>query len=72
MWFLFTEQTVFTNDQLYPLQRVDLKCNQPDSAEGQIKWTMDNEDLVKNAKYLISSDNKTLTMLNATESYSGE
>ncbi|XP_059355275.1 adhesion G protein-coupled receptor F5-like, partial [Carassius carassius] len=69
--FAQSEQTVFTNDQLYPLQRVDLKCNQPDSAEGQIKWTMDNKDLVENANYLISSDKKTLTMLNATEIYSG-
>lgn len=72
MWFLFTDQAVFTTDQLYPLQKVDLKCNRPDSAVGQIKWTMDNKDLAENTKYSFSIDKKTLTMLNASEDYSGE
>ncbi len=45
VWFLFTDQTDFISDQLYPLQKVDLNCIQPDFAKGQIKWTLDNKDL---------------------------
>uniref|UniRef100_A0A8C1HX94 Ig-like domain-containing protein n=1 Tax=Cyprinus carpio carpio TaxID=630221 RepID=A0A8C1HX94_CYPCA len=69
--FAQSDQAVFTTDQLYPLQKVDLKCNRPDSAVGQIKWTMDNKDLAENTKYSFSIDKKTLTMLNASEDYSG-
>ncbi|XP_058610952.1 adhesion G protein-coupled receptor F5-like [Onychostoma macrolepis] len=70
--FAQSDQTVFTTDQLYPLQKVDLNCKQPDFAKGQIKWTVDNKDAaLDNTKYFISKDNRTLTVKNASESDSG-
>ncbi|XP_016322997.1 uncharacterized protein LOC107673702 [Sinocyclocheilus anshuiensis] len=71
--FAQSDQTVFTTDQLYPLQKVDLNCIQPDFAKGQIKWTVDNKDpALDNTRYLLSNDNRTLTVKNANESDSGQ
>ncbi|XP_073708874.1 adhesion G protein-coupled receptor F4-like [Garra rufa] len=67
-----SEQTVFIADQLYPLQKVDLNCKQPDFANGQIKWKVDNEDpALDTMRYLLSNGNRTLTVKNASESDSG-
>ncbi|XP_043074544.1 adhesion G protein-coupled receptor F5-like [Puntigrus tetrazona] len=70
--FTLSDQIVFTSDQLYPLQKVELNCAQPGFAMGQIKWTVDNKDpALDNTRYFISNDNSTLTVKNATESDSG-
>ncbi|XP_058612379.1 adhesion G-protein coupled receptor F1-like isoform X1 [Onychostoma macrolepis] len=70
--FAQSDQTNFISDQLYPLQKVDLNCKQPDFAKGQIKWTVDNEDpALDNTKYLLSNSNRTLTVKSASESDSG-
>ncbi|KAL1253903.1 hypothetical protein QQF64_016132 [Cirrhinus molitorella] len=70
--FAQSDQTVFVTDRLYPLQKVDLNCTQPDFANGQIKWTVDNNDpALDNTRYLLSNDNRILTVKNASESDSG-
>ncbi|XP_043074540.1 adhesion G protein-coupled receptor F5-like isoform X2 [Puntigrus tetrazona] len=69
--FAQSDQTYFTKDELYPLQKVDLNCKRTDSAKRPIAWTLDNNDLTGNTKYLLSNDNSTLTMKNASESDSG-
>uniref|UniRef100_A0A9J7ZN90 Adhesion G protein-coupled receptor F8 n=1 Tax=Cyprinus carpio carpio TaxID=630221 RepID=A0A9J7ZN90_CYPCA len=71
--FAQSDQTVFTTDQLYPLQKVDLNCIQPDFAKGPIKWTVDNKDpALDNTRYLLSNNNRTLTVINASDSDSGQ
>lgn len=51
---------------------MDLKCEQPDFLNGQIKWIVKNDTALENTRYLISNDNRTLTVINATENDSGE
>ncbi|XP_026088661.1 adhesion G-protein coupled receptor F1-like isoform X2 [Carassius auratus] len=71
--FAQSDQTVFRPDQLYPLQKVDLNCTQPDFAKGPIKWTVDNKDpALDNTRYLLSNNNSTLTVINASEGDSGQ
>ncbi|KAL1253904.1 hypothetical protein QQF64_016133, partial [Cirrhinus molitorella] len=66
--FSESDQTAFVTDQLYPLQKVDLNCKQPDFTTGQIKWKVDNTDpALDTTRYLLSIDNRTLTVRNASE-----
>lgn len=73
VWVFFTAQKDLTTEPLYPLQKVVLNCTQTEFANGQIKWTVDDKDPALNkTRYLISPDNRTLTVINATEQDSGE
>ncbi|XP_026146675.1 adhesion G protein-coupled receptor F5-like [Carassius auratus] len=69
--FTLSDQRALTTDQLYPLQKVDLKCEQPGFLNGQIKWIVKNDTALDNTRYLVSNDNRTLTVINATENDSG-
>ncbi|KAL1253902.1 hypothetical protein QQF64_016131 [Cirrhinus molitorella] len=70
--FAQSDQTVFTTDQLYPLQKVELNCIESDFAKQQIKWTVDNKDpALDNTRYLLSNNNRTLTVKNTSISDSG-
>ncbi|XP_073708873.1 uncharacterized protein [Garra rufa] len=69
--FAQSDQKDLTTNQLYPLQKVDMNCIEPDVG-GQIKWKVDNKDpALDKTRYLLSNDNKTLTVKNASESDSG-
>ncbi|XP_067239663.1 adhesion G protein-coupled receptor F4-like [Chanodichthys erythropterus] len=67
--FSRSEQTVFTTGNLYPLQKLDLNCIQPDFAKGPIKWIVNNKDpALDNTRYTLSNNNSTLTVKNTSES----
>uniref|UniRef100_A0A9J7ZSB2 Adhesion G protein-coupled receptor F8 n=1 Tax=Cyprinus carpio carpio TaxID=630221 RepID=A0A9J7ZSB2_CYPCA len=69
---ILSAQKDLTTEPLYPLQKVVLNCTQTEFANGQIKWTVDDKDPALNkTRYLISPDNRTLTVINATEQDSG-
>ncbi|KAK9956688.1 hypothetical protein ABG768_014404, partial [Culter alburnus] len=70
--FSRSEQTDFTTGNLYPLQKLDLNCIQPDFAKGPIKWIVNNKDpALDNTRYTLSNNNSTLTVKNTSESDSG-
>ncbi|XP_051730453.1 uncharacterized protein LOC127502040 isoform X7 [Ctenopharyngodon idella] len=71
--FAQSEQKDFTKDELYPLQKLDLNCIQPDFAKGPIKWMVNNKDpALDNTRYTISNNSSTLTVKNTSESDSGQ
>ncbi|XP_056336591.1 adhesion G protein-coupled receptor F4 [Danio aesculapii] len=71
--FAQSDQKDFTMGQVYPLQKLDLKCTQPDFVKGQITWRVNNKDpALDNTTYSLSSDNSTLTVKNITETDSGQ
>ncbi|XP_050995053.1 adhesion G protein-coupled receptor F5-like isoform X4 [Labeo rohita] len=71
--FAQSDQTVFVTDQLYPLQKVDLNCKQTDFASGPIKWKVGDKDpALDTTKYLLSNDNRTLTVKSTSESDSAQ
>ncbi|XP_048063223.1 adhesion G protein-coupled receptor F5-like [Megalobrama amblycephala] len=70
--FSRSEQTDFTTGHLYPLQKLDLNCIQPDFAKGPIKWIVNNKDpALDNTRYTLSNSNSILTVKNTSESDSG-
>ncbi len=50
-----------------------LKCIRPESVEGIMRWTVNDQDPTINlAKYIISPDSSTLTVNNVNERDKGE
>ncbi|XP_067239660.1 adhesion G protein-coupled receptor F5-like [Chanodichthys erythropterus] len=67
--FAKSEQTDFTTGNLYPLQKLNLNCTQPDFAKGPIKWIVNNKDpALDNTRYTLSNNNSILTVKNTSES----
>ncbi|KAL0165444.1 hypothetical protein M9458_041197, partial [Cirrhinus mrigala] len=45
-----------------------LKCTRPESVEGTMKWTVNDQDPTLNTvKYVLSPDSSTLTVNNVNE-----
>ncbi|XP_073789632.1 adhesion G protein-coupled receptor F4-like isoform X2 [Danio rerio] len=71
--FAQSDQKDFIMGQVYPLQKLHLKCTQPDFVKGQITWRVNNKDpALDSTMYSLSSDNSTLTVKNITETDSGQ
>ncbi|XP_067239654.1 adhesion G-protein coupled receptor F1-like [Chanodichthys erythropterus] len=67
--FAQSEQTDFTTGNLYPLQKLNLICTQPDFAKGPIQWIVNNKDpALDNTRYTLSNNNSILTVKNTSES----
>ncbi|XP_051951493.1 adhesion G protein-coupled receptor F5-like [Xyrauchen texanus] len=61
-----------TTGKIYPLQSMVLNCVPPDSAQGEIIWTMNKDVIAINStKYTITNDRKTLIVKSASQSDSG-
>ncbi|XP_016149251.1 adhesion G protein-coupled receptor F4-like [Sinocyclocheilus grahami] len=57
------QRNLSTAEKWYPEQNMVLKCIRPDSVEGTMRWTVNDEDPPLNTnKYFISSDSSTLTV----------
>ncbi|KAK2884034.1 hypothetical protein Q8A67_017671 [Cirrhinus molitorella] len=62
------QQNLSTAGKLYPEQNMELKCIRPDSVEGTMRWTVNDQDLTLNkVKCVISPDSSTLTVNNVNE-----
>lgn len=72
---LSEEKNLTTTNKIYPLQRMELRCNRSDSVDGTIKWEVNGNYLTgKTEKYNITNNGSgsTLVVNNASESDSGE
>ncbi|XP_048063233.1 adhesion G-protein coupled receptor F1-like [Megalobrama amblycephala] len=68
----FAQSEEKVKKELYPLQKLELNCIQPDFAKGPIKWMVINKDPApENARYTLSNNNSTLTVENTRESDTG-
>lgn len=51
---------------------MELRCVRPESVEGKMKWTVNDQDPTDTVRYYVSTDGGTLIVNNATEKDNGE
>ncbi|XP_057208580.1 adhesion G protein-coupled receptor F5-like isoform X1 [Triplophysa rosa] len=66
------EKMLATKANYYPHQSMELRCTRPESAQGTMKWRVNDKDPAENkAKYSITDDSSTLTVKDVSESDNG-
>lgn len=64
--------TLSTATKWYPLQDMTLKCKIPDSVDGTMSWTVNDQVILQNGKYSFSEGGTILTVKSVTEKDKGE